>query len=118
MKFTTVVSIVGLLATSAYATEATPDAGQHAKAILDYCNQPGGHCDKLKRAADAAASALAAAEPEANPYWKFPIVHFCHLPGQGCSKAKRAAEDLSEAVKSAYAAVDTDGATAAGKFNP
>jgi len=97
MKFTTILSLTALLATSAYAGPS--EVEQTAKAVADFCKGPTGSCTKLKRAADAAAAALAA--PEARK-----IIHYCHLPGQGCSKAKRSLEALEDAVKAAYAAAD------------
>lgn len=107
MKFATIVYVATVLASSAYAgpSEPTPNA----QAVNDYCNQPGGQCTKLKRAADAAAAALAM--PDAEPWQRF-----CHLPGQGCWKAKRSIDALAEAVKSAYVSADFDPAAAAGKF--
>ncbi|KFY96313.1 hypothetical protein V500_02508 [Pseudogymnoascus sp. VKM F-4518 (FW-2643)] len=52
-----------------------------------FCWRPGQPCGKVKRAAEAIASALAEAEPEP----------FCWRPGQPCGKAKRDAEAVAEA---------------------
>jgi hypothetical protein len=68
------------------------DAGPEAQ----FCRQPGQPCWKVKRAAEAAAEALAAPEAEArNP--------FCNRPGQPCWKAKRAVDELAEAATAANA---------------
>lgn len=52
-----------------------------------FCWRPGQPCGKVKRAAEAIASALAEAEP----------LPFCWRPGQPCGKAKRDAEAVAEA---------------------
>ncbi|ELR03405.1 hypothetical protein VC83_06943 [Pseudogymnoascus destructans] len=52
-----------------------------------FCWRPGQPCGKVKRAADAIASALA--EPAPEP--------FCQRPGQLCGKVKRDAEAVAEA---------------------
>ncbi|KFY06024.1 hypothetical protein V491_08902, partial [Pseudogymnoascus sp. VKM F-3775] len=52
------------------------------------CWRPGQPCGKVKRAAEAIASALAKSEPEA----------ICWRPGQPCGKAKRDAEAEAEAI--------------------
>ena len=98
MKVLSVV-FAGLLATGALAT---PTAEPDAEAIIHFCHRPGQSCGKLKRAADAAAEALALADPEADPR----IIHFCHRPGQSCGKAKRAADALANAVAEAAAVAD------------
>lgn len=97
MKITTVV-YSAVLAIASVQAVATPEA----EAIRHFCHRPGQGCSKLKRAADAAAEALAMAAPDAEADAS-PIRHFCHRPGQGCSKAKRSAEALAEAIAEAYA---------------
>ncbi|KAK7521882.1 uncharacterized protein IWZ02DRAFT_511465 [Phyllosticta citriasiana] len=106
MKVTTAIAgaitIVG-----AYAA-AAPDAQA-------FCLQPGQPCDKVKRAADAAAVALAAPNAEADPKWKGPtkgwvgrIWRFCQKPGQPCRMAKRHADAIADAVSDAYAAAGAE----------
>ncbi|KAK7542317.1 uncharacterized protein J3D65DRAFT_664713 [Phyllosticta citribraziliensis] len=105
MKVTSVIAgaitIVG-----AYAA-ATPDAQA-------FCLQPGQPCDKVKRAADAAAFALAAPNAEADPKkgptkgWVGRIWRFCQKPGQPCRMAKRHADAIADAVSDAYAAAGAE----------
>lgn len=105
MKATTVIFAAALAATSVSAT-ASPNAEADA-APGRFCHLPGQGCWKLKRAADAAAEALAAPEPHAGPEAE-PWRRFCHLPGQGCWKAKRSADALANAVAKAYAEADPE----------
>ncbi|KAK5201122.1 hypothetical protein LTR16_003740, partial [Cryomyces antarcticus] len=88
MKFSTIV-YAGVVAV----------ASVHAAAVAS--EDP--YTAKLKRAADAAAEALAIAEPEPEAFRIF-----CHLPGQGCSKAKRSAEAVADAVAKAYAVAEPE----------
>ncbi len=76
----------------AQVTSQTPSVEPDFAELQAFCNQPGQPCHKVKRAANAAADALAVAEAEAY-----------HNP-----KAKRAAEALAEAIANAYAAVEPD----------
>ncbi len=103
MKVLSIVYTV-LLATASVEAVAAP--APNAEAIQHFCHRPGQGCSKLKRAADAAAEALALAAP--NPEADARIQHFCHRPGQGCSKAKRAADALAEAVADAYAIANAE----------
>lgn len=72
----------------------TPDPG------ANFCRRPGEACFKLKRAAEAAADALAEAAPLMGP--------FCRRPGEPCSKAKRDALALAEAIAEAQAAANPE----------
>lgn len=106
MKVLSIVFVALFAAVSVQAAanaEAGPDAAAEAR-IRHFCHRPGQSCGKVKRAAEAAAEALAMPEagPEADPR----IHRFCHRPGQSCGKAKRAAEALADAVADAYAAAD------------
>lgn len=102
-----------LLAVASVDAVASP--GPDAEAIQRFCHRPGQGCSKLKRAAEAAAEALAvpepAAEAEAEP-WR----RFCHRPGQGCSKAKRAAEALADAIADANAVANAEPEAEPGKL--
>lgn len=60
--------------------------------------EPDAAFTKLKRAAEAAADALA--EPAEG------FQRYCHLPGQSCWKTKRAADAFAEAIADAFAAAD------------
>ena len=107
MKITNLIFTTFFAAASVECT-AVADPGPKPPAWHGYCYRPGESCSKLKRAADAAAEAIAdgqscdeltvkrdalalaeataeafaAADPEAHP---------CHAPGEPCSKAKREA---------------------------
>lgn len=65
------------------------------------CSQPGQPCDKMKRAAEAVAEAVA--ESEADARFRH---HFCYRRGEACFKAKRDALALAEAVADAHAAAN------------
>ncbi|KFY64466.1 hypothetical protein V496_03249 [Pseudogymnoascus sp. VKM F-4515 (FW-2607)] len=83
-----------------------------------YCWRPGQPCGKVKRAAEAIASALA--EPAPEPYCWRPgqpcgkakrdaeatAEAYCWRPGQPCGKAKREANALAEAAAEAIASFD------------
>ena len=58
------------------------------------CHQPGGLCDTVKRAAEAAANAMPEAAPDANQG----TIHHCFLEGNHCFKAKRALEGLNNII--------------------
>lgn len=125
MKVLSILLTTVLAATAVHAAaEPVPDA----EATWRFCQRPGQGCHKLKRAAEAAAEALAAAEPEpfctrvgqgckrdakAEADWRF-----CQRPGQGCHKAKRAADALANAVADAMAAAEPqpEADAEAGKF--
>lgn len=85
-------------------TEAKRDTAKAEEAANhnDICNQPSGPCSKLKRAAAAAASAMAISEalPTAANDTAAALAHqhFCHQPNQTCSTARRAALALAEAI--------------------
>lgn len=66
------------------------------------CGMPGQPCNKLARAAEAAAEALAGPSAEADPHAEL-YIRNCWRPGMSCSKAKRSAEALAEAIAKAYA---------------
>ena len=115
MKFTLTI-LTTLLAASFAGANAAPEAtaGPEALAFRRFCHMPGQRCSKLKRAADAAAEALAEAEPEPDAKAE-PFRRFCHMPGQRCSKAKRSADALAEAVAKANAAASPEPEAEAGK---
>lgn len=96
-----VLSIVYTALLAVASAEAVANPAPDAEAMQRFCHRPGQGCSKLKRAADAAAEALAFAAPVADA--DADIQHFCHRPGQGCSKAKRAAEALAYAIADANA---------------
>lgn len=104
MKITYLV-YAALLAIASAQEAAIPESSQ------DVCNLPGLPCNKLKRAAEAVAEAMAEpealAEPEAEAKKKY-RTHFCHRRGEACSKAKRDALALAEAVAEAHAAADPE----------
>jgi hypothetical protein len=80
---------IALAASFATAAVAAPTAEPEARS--PFCHRPGQPCWKVRRAAEAAAEALA--DPEAvarNP--------FCYRPGAPCWKAKREAEAIIEAI--------------------
>ncbi len=62
----------------------------------EICHQAGGPCEVVKRAANAAAEAMAVADPG----WKDPAHHQCYGRGGMCFKAKRALDGLSGVVDS------------------
>ena len=64
-----------------------------------YCLEAGEVCTKLKRAAEAAAEAIAGPQS---------CHGFCYEAGEVCSKAKRDALALAEATAEAYAAADPE----------
>lgn len=102
-----VVSIVlsALVAVASAEAAAAPIA---APAHQVWCYRPGEPCSKLKRAADAAAEALAGPLPGPNAD---PSRHvWCYRPGEPCSKAKRDALALAEAVAEAYASANPEAA--------
>ena len=90
---------------AAASVQASPIADAEA-----WCNRPGQSCGKLKRAADAAAEALAFAEPEPVAEADAAAEAWCSRPGQSCGKAKRAADALADAdaVADAYAAANAE----------
>lgn len=92
MKFAAALLTLVAAASTAYAA-AAPDpeafAVPEAEPFRRYCHLPGQGCGKLKRAADAAAEALAIAEPHPGPH------------AEPFRKLKRAAEDLSKAAEDA-----------------
>ncbi|MCJ1311109.1 putative serine/threonine protein phosphatase [Agyrium rufum] len=67
-------------------------------AIHHFCYRIGEPCFRVKRVAEAIATAAAqpAAEPEAEA--KKGVHHFCYRVGEPCSKHKRAIEDLANSV--------------------
>lgn len=94
-----------ILATATVQAAAAP--APEAELVTRFCHRPGQGCSKLKRAADAAAEALAMAAPQAEAGDEL-VARWCHRPGQGCSKAKRAADALADAVADAYAIVEPE----------
>ena len=68
----------------------------------DYCQNRGEACTKLKRAADAAAEALASPNPQ------IADDNYCQLQGQACNEAKRRALALAEVTANAFSAVESD----------
>lgn len=107
--FTTMVAVASVEALATPQQEA-PDTdvdvilAPDAHAILEYCTTPGQPCDKMKRAADAAANAVA--EPFPVPDASHHI--WCWRPGQPCNKAKRDALALAEAVADAHASANPE----------
>ncbi|KAK8218426.1 hypothetical protein IWZ01DRAFT_563769 [Phyllosticta capitalensis] len=114
MKVTSVL-FAGALTIAGASAAAAPNAQA-------FCQMPGQACSKLKRAADAAANALAYANPDASPeaeakkrkglhfcYFPASRLHFCYFPGKPCSKAKRHADAIADAVADAYAAAGVVG---------
>lgn len=103
MKVTYIVYAALLAVASAQeATTATQSSEE-------FCNLPGQPCHKMKRAAEAAAEAMAepeaVAEPEAEARYR---TRFCYRRGEACSKAKRDALALAEAVAEAHASANPD----------
>lgn len=84
-----VASAFVLGSASATATE------QDTNSILQYCNEKGQACWQIKRAAEAAAEALAT--PDAEP-----------CAGAGCDLIKRAEDDLLAKVNEVYDAYSSD----------
>jgi len=111
-----VLSIVYTALLAVASVEAVASPSPDAEAIQRFCHRPGQGCSKLKRAADAAAEALAFAAPVAEADAR--IQRFCHRPGQGCSKAKRAAEALADAIADAHAVADAAPEAEPGKLIP
>lgn len=72
---------------------------------VPFCQLPGQKCDKLKRAATAAADVLAQVARDDNST-QSANSYYCNLPGNPCHTAKRSAEALAEAVAEAYAMAD------------
>ena len=99
MKITSII-YSALLAVAAAEAAPAPNAAAEANR---FCQRRGEVCSKLKRAADAAAEALALPEPSADA---LPAHHFCYRPGEVCSKAKRDALALAEAVAEAHASAN------------
>lgn len=82
--------------------------------VHTFCFSPGQPCSKVKRVADAAAEALALAEPvpvAARDVW-------CYSPGQACAKARRDALALVEAVAEAQANTEYQTGSALSCFRP
>lgn len=103
MKVSSIIFTALVVAASVDAV-VTPQTPPDAEAINEFCSSPGQPCSNLKRAADAAAEALAEPLPDpeaANHIW-------CWRPGQPCSKAKRDALALAEAVAEAHASANPD----------
>jgi len=87
------LSIICTALLTAISVEAAAIAGQ------DDCFATGAPCHTLKRAAEAAANAMA----EADPGFKDPSHHQCYGIGGMCFKAKREALAQAEAVAEAAA---------------
>ena len=102
MKITSIVYAALLAVATVEAAATTPSSEE-------VCNLPGQPCDKMKRAAEAVAEAVA--EPEARRY----RTHFCYRRGEACAKAKRDALALAEAVADAHAAANPEPAPEPGK---
>lgn len=105
MKVST-VAFAALLASGSVQAVAGPKAVADAEASR-FCHHPGQSCGKLKRAADAAAEALAFTEPESEveaEAWR----QFCQEQGQLCGKVDRAVYALTEAVAVAAAAAKAE----------
>lgn len=101
MKITFIV-YAALLAVASAQETAAPQSNE------DITNHPGHPLEKMKRAAEAAAEAMA--EPEA--YRK----HFCYRRGEACAKAKRDALALAEAVAEAHAIANPEPAPEPGMY--
>ena len=96
MKFTSIIYTT-LVAIAFVEGAAIPDSLLHAD--HGFCYRPSEVCSKLKRAAEAAAEAIA--DPQS-------CNGFCYRPGELCAKAKRDALALAEATAEALAAADPD----------
>ena len=85
--------------------KAIAEALANAEAKHHFCYRPGEPCSKLKRAAEAAAEAMAFPEalPEPEAEADTQKHHFCYRPGEPCSKARRSALALAEAIPIAEA---------------
>ena len=103
MKITSIL-FSGLVAVASAEAAAAPIA---APARHQWCYRPGEPCSKLKRAANAAAEAIAGPlpGPDADPWHVW-----CYRPGEPCSKAKRDALALAEAVAEAHASANPEAA--------
>lgn len=100
MKVTSIV-FAALLAVASAEAAAAPQSAE------EICNLPGQPCNKMKRAAEAIAEAIA--EPEADARRKYnPHFRFCHRRGEACAKAKRDALELAEAVADADASANQE----------
>lgn len=96
MKFIGLVYTV-LLAVAFVEDATVANPTPEAETWYGYCYRSGGPCSKLKRAAEAAAEAIADAGS---------CHGFCYGNGEPCSKAKRDALALAEATAEAFAAAD------------
>ena len=99
--FTATVAVASVKALAA------PQEEPDIELIKEYCSSPGNPCDKMKRAADAAADAAA---DIVGQFPEPPMPHqiWCWRPGHPCNKAKRDALALAEAVADAYASANPD----------
>ncbi|MCJ1412892.1 putative serine/threonine protein phosphatase [Ptychographa xylographoides] len=98
MKVTSVL-YAALLAFATVDAAAAPAAAPDAEAVHRWCYRVGEPCNKLKRAADAIAEAVAEPVPEAAP-----VHRWCYRVGEPCNKAKRDALSMAEALAEAHAA--------------
>lgn len=96
MKITYIVYAALLAVASAQEAAAVPSDEELS-------SLPGTPFNKMKRAAEAVAEALA--EPEAEARYR---THFCYRRGETCSKAKRDALALAEAVAEAHASANPE----------
>ena len=98
MKFTSIISTT-FLAFAFIEGAAIANPAPEAPSRYGVCYQAGESCSKLKRAAEAAAEAIA--DPQS-------CHGYCYQAGESCSKAKRDALALAEATAEAFAAADPE----------
>ena len=98
MKSTSII-FTTLLAIASVKGAATADPAPEAQTYRALCHQPGEPCSMLKRAAEAAAEAIAGPQSCDGE---------CYRAGEVCSKVKRDALALAEATAEAYAAADPE----------
>lgn len=106
MKLTSIIFTAAVAVASVEAL-AAPQQAPDIELIKQQCSSPGNPCDKMKRAADAAADAAA---DVVGQFPEPPVPHqiWCWRPGHPCNKAKRDALALAEAVADAYASANPD----------
>ena len=98
MKFTS-ITITTLLAVASVEGAAIANPASEVPSWRGYCYRAGEPCSKLKRAAEAAAEAIAG-HPSCAGY--------CYRAGEPCSKAKRDALALAEATAEAFGIADPE----------
>ena len=126
MKFTSIIYATLMAAVTVQAAAPAQTTDVNVLSADEVCNLPGHPCNKMKRAAEAVAEAMA--EPEAvagraslinllvctmltwstlDPKRRYRF-RFCYRRGEACSKAKRDALALAEAVAEAHASANPE----------